>query len=234
MKKSIILGLCFSLMLSFVSINIQASEESSDVSACDSCNNNLTETEKIELEDAINEFKDYTTEEFNKVINTVESSKYYIDNRKKLNLKQPLNVYKDKENLENYYSVAYQFDYNEFPASLVFILDNLMNIKEVYYSVQTENKIVIKELVSSNTSVQQKASSDCRTLVCRKYAAANAIEVNKICTTLLGAPCNLAMTMVIKKKGPSKIICRTAKIILCSTATNKVCVNAYWFNGCEY
>lgn len=232
MKKIIttieMLCLCFALFLGY------ALPLSAEETGCSTCN---IEDSDGSIQKTIDDLLDYTNEEKNLVMNSVENSMYYQENSEFIKNSDRINVYKN-DTADSYFTVSYiQKEENQITGTLIFEVNRDYEVEEVFGTDKNieKSEIELKDYVKNTSTVYAiQPRVECYTIRCSRYETQGTTSSGNVtCELIVGVACNVALSWtgaVI-----SSLVCYAGSIAACTAApAGRYCAQMTRVNVCPY
>ena len=200
---------------------------------CGTCNLEDSDgTIQKTLDDVLN----YTDEEKNMVMNSVENSTLYAEHADFIESSDRINVYKN-DTTDSYFTVSYiQKKDDQVTGTLIFEINRAYEVEEVFGTESNRGKgeTVITDYANKTTKVYSvQPRVDCYTMRCAQYEYRGTSGGTVQCEFLVGLACSVALSFT----GPviSFMVCYAGTIATCSPApAGKYCVQMTRVNACPY
>lgn len=185
------------------------------------------------LEDVLN----YTDEEKELVMNSVENSSYYQENITFIDNSDRINVYKN-DTANSYFTVSYiQKDNDEVTGTLIFEVNRDYEVEEVFGTEKNieQSELELTDYVKNTTQVYSiEPRVECYTIRCARYEArGTSTNVGPMCEALVGLGCGLALGWA--NPVIAYMVCYAGAIAACTGApAGMYCAQTTRVNVCPY
>lgn len=187
------------------------------------------------IQDTLDELLNYTEDEKNRVLSSVENSSYYQENIDFINNSDRINVYKNNT-ADSYFTVTYiQKDEEQVIGTLLFKVNHDYEIEKVFGTEKNfdKNLIELKDYTNNTNHVYAaQPRVECYTIRCSRYEARGPAR-NEDCELFLGFACN----KVFGKAEPliASMLCYAGTITICQSApAGMYCAQLTRVNVCPY
>jgi hypothetical protein len=235
MKKNLFVVSAYILAIAMIANNLsplnvfakQSDETCTTCSISDNSNDNGENIEDYNIEDYIEQYKQYDNEEESNIVQAVLNSSYYseIEN---IITSNP-NIYKTNVSDDVVYTLSYQLE----NGTVVFTLNKEFVITNAITNIFDEqtNYSVVNNLVNKETNYYYfdavPYAADCKTYVCDQYEVIGG-STEPLCAFLVGMAC----AALAPAGMPGYVICYAGTVIVCNNPAGMRCAKGKWYPVC--
>ncbi|WP_289183368.1 hypothetical protein [uncultured Dubosiella sp.] len=188
-----------------------------------------------DVQEVLEEVLNYTDEEKNTVMNSVEDSPFYAEHSEFIENSDRVNIYKNDTN-DSYFTVTYIHKNNkQVTGTLLFEVNREYKIEEVVgarVNEETGDIVLYDYMKNTEQTYAARSNIDCYTIRCSKLEPRGP-ERNQGCEILLGFACDKIFTL--PEPVVSSMLCMVGVITICQSApAGMYCAQLTRVNVCPY